>query len=443
MKETLYRMGHSPAVLPAAWGRAAAALGLLAGWLLLARGLAGSESLYTRLGEAGAGGLVLLWNLVCLLLSLRYGWRELRLAAFAGTWLLFLLYYLQLHLPGPEGWSTPLRAAWSIYLFYTAALFCTSWMQRREQGGLNLRLGIVNGFLFGFWVLVLGKGGLPVTYVMLAMGGIYLLLSLGTYRMTQELSTPVMTKLFGGLFLLLLAAIRFARDLQLPPQLFLICGIALSMGLLAAGQLRRLDLLRGGAILVWLAVLLRWLWLQLHTAADLPAAAHGQPFLQGPWGIWLLLLLSGGLLCRRSAFGGLQEEDNRIVNGTLILLTQVCFGGLAASLLPWNEAGFLPRELALSAIWGGHALGLFLWGTWKQRKRYQAFGSFALICIFVKALMYDLGSAGLREKLMVLAVLALVSCTAAAVNNRCSRRAESGLPAGETVRKQGEVGRSA
>ncbi|WP_426452245.1 hypothetical protein ACP26L_09360 [Paenibacillus sp. S-38] len=435
MKETLHRMGTGSVVLPFSLGRTTAALGVLAGWLLLAYGLDGKESIPLWLsGGSTVLGLALLWNLVCLGLSLRFGWRELRLAAFAGTWLLFLLYYLQLRVPGPEGWSLPLQVAWSIYLFYTAALFGASCLQSQEQGGLNLRLGVVNGVLFGFWVLVMGQDGRPITYMMLAMGGIYLLLSLGLYRVTRELSTPVMTKLFGGLMLLLLALIRLARDSQLPPLPLLAIGLLLSMGLLAAGQRRGQYLLRGGAILVWLAVLLRWLWLQLDPARETIApAAGGLESLLYDSGIWLLLLLSGLLLCRYgSAFPGLQEEDNRIVNGSLVLLSQVCVGGFSASLLlPWKAHLFLPADLALSAIWGAHALILFLRGIWKQRKRYQAFGSFALICVFVKALMYDLSGTGLREKLIVLAVLALVSFTAASVNNRTCRRSGAILPAPE------------
>ncbi|MCZ8518113.1 MULTISPECIES: hypothetical protein [Paenibacillus] len=398
----------------AAW-RTAAVLTLLTGWLALAyRLIQGNESLHPPVHGASLLLFVLLWNAVCLGLGIRFRWAELTMTAFTGTWLLFLLYYLQTQLSEGMDWNAPLRLAWSIYVFYTAVLFFASWYTRTDYSGLNLKLGVLNGFLLGFWMLVIGRDGHLLQYTMLAMGGIYVLLSFGLYRITRELSTPVLTKLFGGGALLLLAFIRICREMELPPLLLLTCGVLFSMGLLAAGCRLKLDLLRGGAMVVWLSILLCWFWMVLGSPS-------GSPVLRP--GIWLLLLVSGVLLCRRAGFTGMQEEDRRIVNGSLVLLSHICLGGLTASILQsWTTGLFLPLELALSAVWGLQALLLFLWGTCRGRKRFQAFGSFGLICVFVKALMFDLSASGLREKLLVLLVLALVSLAAAAVNHICGRR---------------------
>ncbi|WP_127485940.1 DUF2339 domain-containing protein [Paenibacillus ehimensis] len=366
----------------------------------------------------GTGLLAL--NVVYFTLSLRLEWNELKFTAFAGTWLLYFLFYLKLQPDAAEGWSLAYRYALLTYIFYIAALSALIWKKRTDDGA-DLFLGIANAAVFGFWAFVLWERVVPIAYPMLFMGMLYVLLACLIRRWLPEFSTIVLMKLFGGILLILLASLHFLKERTLEPVTHVFIWLPAAIAMLGLGTVKRWDALRGGAAVVWLGVFGYWLF-GAWTAAEADPFGNLSPFAHGNMPAWALLAAVGFYLSAKGRFERLREDDNRMLSNGFTLLSHLAVGGgLACGTHSFFAYyGLSPRpnlQLTLSAVWGLYALLLLLWGAYRKRRPLQALGSLTLICLAVKTILFDLSGSPALDKAIVFFLFAGLSAGIAYTTN--------------------------
>lgn len=369
---------------------------------------------------------LLVLNTAYFLISIRKQWTELRLTAFIGTWLLYAIYYVQFHPVSAGYWSLPFRYALSAFAFYVLALLLSSWACAKKFDGLNLYLGIVNAVIFGLWASAILDPSVSFAYPLGLMGLLYVLLALIVHRLEGAFTVLVLTKLFGGLLLLLIASVQFGKGWDIKPLVNVLLWLAVASGLLIAGKLRRLDTLRAAAAVIWLAVGCYWFATTWDTPWGIWFGVY-LPFLNWAAFAWELLAAMGFYLSLHTDFARLREDDRRILSIAQSLLSHLVVGGLLTlqmlNLIEYYRLGrWLDANLTLSLSWGVYALLLFLWGAYSRQQVYRAFGSIVLLCVAVKTLLFDLYGSETIYKIIVLFALGLLSYGIAYINSRWQRK---------------------
>ncbi|XOK63285.1 DUF2339 domain-containing protein [Paenibacillus elgii] len=351
-------------------------------------------------------------NVVYFTLSLRLDWNELKFTAFAGTWLLYFVFYLKLQPDAAEGWSLAYRYALLIYIFYIGALSVSIWKKRADEGA-DLFLGVANAAVFGFWAFVLWERVVPIAYPMLFMGMLYVILACLIRRWLPELSTIVPMKLFGGMMLILLAVLHFLKERTLEPVTHVFLWLPAAIAMLGLGTVKRWDALRGVAAVVWLGVFGYWIF-GAWNAAEADPFGNPSPFAHGNMPAWALLAAVGFYLSAKGRFERLREDDNRMLSNGFAFLSHLAVGGGLACgthsfFAYYGLAPQLNLQLTLSAVWGLYALLLLLWGAYRKRKPLQALGSLTLICLAVKTILFDLSGSPALDKIIAFILFGLLS----------------------------------
>jgi uncharacterized membrane protein len=197
---------------------------------------------------------LLVINVAYFYLSIRKSWTELRLVAFAGTWLMYIAYYIHFNPYADSIWSMPYRYAVAAFIFYLIALTISSWKNNLRFDGLNLYLGFVNAVLFGIWSVIILDGIVNYSYPLALMGLIYIVLGAMVYKLTADNKLPVLTKIFGGLFLILVSATQFGIHLESKPLIDVYVWLVIAFALLIAGQYKKMDFLKLSSLVIWFLV---------------------------------------------------------------------------------------------------------------------------------------------------------------------------------------------
>ncbi|WP_199617119.1 DUF2339 domain-containing protein [Paenibacillus alkalitolerans] len=353
-------------------------------------------------------------NAVFFALSIYKRWPELRSVAFAGTWLMFAVYYFHFSPDLDEIWHVPFRYAAAAFLFYVIAFFVSSWRNNLKFEGSNLYLGIANAVLFGLWSVTILEHFAAPSVPLLGMGVIYLTLGWAVYRLSGRAATaPVLTKLLGGALLLLIAAAQFGGSLEAKPLIDVIFWELVAVLLVAAGQWKRIDILKGLSVFVWLCAGSYWFF----TTWEAPIGEwFGTfiPFLN--WGAvaWIILAGIGFYYSMRVRFSNTNERDNRVLAVCWSILSHMVVGGLlTVQTINLFEAydslnHAVSLNLTLSIAWGIYSVLLFLWGAYSRQNAFRIFGSAVLAVVAVKALFFDMIDEDSLYRIVVLLVLGLL-----------------------------------
>ncbi|WP_261381743.1 DUF2339 domain-containing protein [Paenibacillus cremeus] len=365
---------------------------------------------------------LLVLNSAFFTVSIRLAWTELKLIGFAGTWLLYLIYFIQMHPVLDHFWSLPFRYAFAAYLFFTLAFFFSSWKSNLKFDGLNLYISFVNALIFGLWAMITLDGIASFGYPLLVMGLLYVLLAVVVYRLTGAFSTSVIVRLIGGILLLLLAFTQFGQGLDVKPLLSVYFWLVVAAGMLGIGQWKHWDGLRGGALAIWLAVGCYWFYTTWDTPWGIWFGVY-LPFLNWAALAWELLAAMGFYVSLNGRFAKLSDRDNALLASVLSVLSHLVVGGLLTiqvdnMITYYQLERFIDLDLSLSVAWGIYALLLFVWGAYSRQNLYRTFGSVVLLGVAAKTLLLDLSGSETVYKVIVLFVLGVITFVIAYVNGK-------------------------
>lgn len=366
---------------------------------------------------------LLVINSAFFMLSIRKQWLELRLVSFAGTWLLYMVYYFHFQPAVDSIWSMPYRYAVAAFVFYVVGFHVSSWKSNLKFYGLNLYLGLVNAVIFGLWSLTLLDGFVSFAYPMAAMGVLYILLSLVVYLLTHSISdAPVLVKFFGGTFLLLLSATQLGQGLEIKPLISVFLWGMIAALLIGIAMYLKNNLLKLASILVWVGICTYWFVVTWDTPRGEWFGVY-IPFLN--WGAvsWAILAGLGFYYSMKVTFTGLSEETNRFLSRIYSIVSHLIVGGLLTVQVDnlfdeYTLSSFIDLDLTLSVTWGVYALLLFLWGALSNQKVFRIFGSIVLVLVAAKALFLDLAGEDTIYKVLVLFLLGCISLTITYINSK-------------------------
>ncbi|CAG7625904.1 hypothetical protein PAESOLCIP111_02775 [Paenibacillus solanacearum] len=365
---------------------------------------------------------LLVLNCAYFTVSIRLAWTELKLFGFIGTWLLYAIYFIQMDPLLDRVWSLPFRYALAAYVFYMLAFFVSSWKNNLKFDGLNLYLGFVNAVLFGLWAVILLDGHASFAYPLLLMGIVYVALAFAVGKMTVSMSGPVWSKLCGGILLILIASTQFGHGLAVKPLLNVYFWLAVSVILLIVGARKRWEPLRGAGMAVWIIVGIYWFYTTWDTPWGIWFGVY-IPFLNWAALAWELLAAVGFYISLTGKFGQLRDRDNRSLACVFSVLSHLVVGGLltvqAENMIDYYKlGGIMDLDLTLSVAWGIYALLLFFWGAYSRQTMYRAFGSFVLVGVAVKTLLFDLYGSETIYKVIVLFLLGIITFGIAYINGK-------------------------
>jgi hypothetical protein len=365
---------------------------------------------------------LLVINAAYFYLSILKGWTELRLVSFAGTWLMYVVYYIHFQ-PQVEGiWSLPYRYAVSAFIFYLLALTVSSWKNNLRFDGLNLYLGVVNAVMFGIYSMIILDGMISFSYPLAIMGVMYMGLGALVYKLSEKQLVPSLTKAFGGLFLILISVTQFGKHLDVKPLLDVYIWAAIALILLVIGMFKKLDSLKMISIAVWFIVGCYWYVVTWDTPRGEWFGVY-MPFLN--WGalLWMLLAALGFYYSLRVTFAKLQEQNNRFLSKVYSILSHLIVGGLLTVQVEnmfveynWLTSMYLP--LTLSITWGIYAVLLFLWGAYSRQNVFSVFGSVVWVVVSCKTLFFDLAGEDTIFKVIALFILGCISFLITFINNK-------------------------
>ncbi|MFH5185544.1 DUF2339 domain-containing protein [Paenibacillus sp. TAB 01] len=334
------------------------------------------------------------------------------------------------------------------YGFYVIAFLISSWKNNVKFDGLNLYLGIVNAILFGLWSIVILNGVVSYAYPLMLMGVLYTALALLVQRMTGACSGPVLTKLAGGLLLILIASGQFGQHLAVKPMINVYFWLAVSCGLLAAGALKALNGLKAAAVGIWLIVVCYWFTVTWDTPWGTWFGVF-IPFLNWAALAWELLAAMGFYFSLRISFPALRHDGNRLIAYACSILSHLIVGGLLTvqvrnMITEYRLSGWMDLQLTLSVSWGIYALLLFLWGARSRQSVFRVFGSVVLIGVAAKTLLLDLSGSETIYKVLVLFLLGVITFAIAYINGKWKHVREPGNAAedGSAEQPAGPVGSS-
>ncbi|MFC4777397.1 DUF2339 domain-containing protein [Paenibacillus sp. GCM10023252] len=370
---------------------------------------------------------LLVLNIAYFFLSVNKAWPELRSTAFAGTWLLYVVYYVHFS-PSVDGlWSMPFRYAAAAFLFYMVGFLLASWRSKLTFDGLNLYLGAANGVLFGSWCLVLLDGVMDYAYPLAAIGALYMLAGAVIFGYTRRPGSAVATYFLSGLLLLLIAAGQFGNDLAYKPILTVFLWGGIAIVLVWIGRARHYVLLSVASVVIWFIVVCYWYAVTWNTPRGEWFGTY-IPFLNWGAAAWILLAAIGFFYAARLMLPMMTEEGNRHLSHGYALISHLIVGGLLTVQIEniFEEVdgagGYL--NLTLSVSWAVYALLLVLWGTYHRQALFRWFGSVVLVLVGAKAIFLDLSGEETLYKALVLSILGGISFLISWINGRWSGNRE-------------------
>lgn len=358
-------------------------------------------------------------NIAFFYLSIAKGWIELRIAAFAGTWLLYAVHFLHFS-PSTQGlWSMPIRYAIAAYLFYTFALLLASWKSKMSFDGVDLYLNVLNGLLFGVWAQFIWQGEVAYGYIIASMGAVYTASGFAAYRLGKAMTVPAVAFMLAGA-LLMLMSLNSLGDGALFNVLMWIGYIALLTGI---GHVKRWY----AAVLIASIV---WIYLGVYWYAVTWTTPRGEwfgvyiPFLN--WGAmaWIALAALGFYYSRALRLPGASDMMAKAMSRVFALLSHLIVGGLMTRQIQNIFTEYVPnapgvyKDLTLSMVWGCYALLLILWGAYYRERTFRWFGSVVLVLVAVKAIFMDLDGHDALYKVAMLLVLGAISFAITWINGK-------------------------
>lgn len=381
---------------------------------------------------------LLIVNAAFFALSIARRWSELRVVAFAGSWLLYAVYFVQFH-PELEGlWSRPIRYAVAAFAFYAVGFLFASWRENRCFDGSNLYLSLTNGILFGCWAIYILNGDLHYGFTLGALGAAYAAVGWFVRRLTGRIGLYAATHGGGGLLLLLIAVAQTGAGTDARPLIVVYLWAGIAAALAVVGRRHKTLLAEGASMLVWLVVGLYWFAVTWN-------APRGEwfgvylPLLNWAAVAWMLLAAIGFYYSVRLASPREGEWGSRALANVCALLSHLVVGGLLTLQLAnvfdvyFPDASGSALQLSLSVSWGIYALLLFLWGAYQRQMLFRWFGSFVLAGVAVKAIFLDLSGREALYKAAVLLALGAISFLITWVNGKWSVGKEGAATEPETA----------
>ncbi|SFJ00826.1 Predicted membrane protein [Paenibacillus sp. UNC496MF] len=364
---------------------------------------------------------LLVVNAAYFAISVAKSWLEARIGAFAATWLLYAVYYMNFTY-ADHGWLTrPMLYASAAFVFYAIAFYVAAWREKCGFAGWNLYASFANTVVFCLWAPALLGSSSSVTLLLLAIGLLYMGMSVLVAKFGKQGKAALYAHvLFGGLaFLIGLAELGGGSEYR--PLI----GVAVWSGIAAiaivTGRKRRSDALKAIGSLVWLSIGLYW-FVVTWDAPRLDWFGVYVPFLNGGAADWMLLAAIGFYCARNVRYANLlRESDNDVLAHAYALLSHLVVGGLltvqitnAADEYDWHVA----TGLLLSVVWAVYALLLFLWGAYSRGRLFRWFGSGVLVAVAAKAVLLDLKGEDTLYKILTFAVLGVICFGITVVNQR-------------------------
>ncbi|RIX59366.1 DUF2339 domain-containing protein [Paenibacillus nanensis] len=349
---------------------------------------------------------LLVLNIAFIALSIIKGWMELRIISFAGTWIMYIVYFVHFSPPMDGVWSMPIRYAIAAFLFYTVALFASSWKNKLSFDGLDLYLNAANGILFGIWALIIWNGDVEYGYTLFFISVVYLIAGAAVYKLSGRISVSAASFGLGGVLLLLMAINSLGEGI-----LFNVIMWALYAYMLTAL----------GAVKRWLAAtilgVIIWFFLGVFWYAVTWSTPRGEwfgvymPFLN--WGAlaWMMLAALGFYYARALKFEDLSAAAGRIFSRIFALLSHLIVGGLMARQIEnvfteyFDDSPKVYMGLTMSVVWAVYALILMLWGTYYRERTFRWFGAAVLVIVACKTIFMDLSGKDALFKVIVLLIL--------------------------------------
>ncbi|MEK3882540.1 DUF2339 domain-containing protein [Paenibacillus sp. PL2-23] len=366
---------------------------------------------------------MLVLNAAFITIGFLRSWTELRVIAFIGTWVMYGVYFVQFS-PATEGlWSMPIRYAMAAFLFYTLALFASSWRNKASFEGLDLYLQAANGILFGVWALTIWDGELPYGFTLAFIAIIYLLIGFAVYKLKGVMTLPSAVFGLGGTLLLLMAIQSLGEGVLFHVIMWTLYAYLLT----AIGAVKRWIAATVLGIVIWFFLGVFWYAVTWWTDRGEWFGVY-IPFLN--WGAiaWMLLAGLGFYYARRLRFEGFPPVVSRLFSRGFALLSHLILGGLMTRQIQnlfteyWTAAPDVYRGLTLSVVWGVYALMLVVWGSYYGEKTFRLFGSVVLAVVAAKTIFMDLSGEGALYKVLVLLVLAGVSFLMTWLNGKWGAR---------------------
>ncbi len=366
---------------------------------------------------------LLVINSAFFFLSIAKGWRELRIVAFIGTWIVYGVYYVHFDPPTEGIWSIPFQYALAAFLYYLLGFLLSSWKNNRCFDGWNSYLTLANGVLFGCWSIFIQLGELHYAFILGFIGLSYMITGSVIYRITRQISIASASQALGGLLLLLMAASHLGSGMDSKPivNVFIWGGIAGALAII--GQVKRWAFVTITSLAIWLIVGCYWFVVTWDTP-------RGEwfgtfiPFLN--WGAmsWVLLAAIGFYYSTKGFVYEAVKGSEKLLSNIFALLAHFIVGGLLTVqiqniyIVYFNDAADQLMQLSLTVSWGIYAMFLFFWGAYRRQVLFRAFGTVVLLIVACKAMFMDLDGVEMLYKALVLLVLGGISFLITWINGK-------------------------
>jgi uncharacterized membrane protein len=366
---------------------------------------------------------LLVLNTAFFSLSIVKGWSELRIGAFLGTWIVYVVYFVHFDPPVEGLWSMPFRYVLAAFLYYVIGFMVSSWKSNLRFDGWNLYLSLANGILFGCWSTYILNGDLNYAYILGFIGAIYLIAGSFIYRLTGRTELASASHWIGGLLTLLLACAQFGSGMDTKPIINVFVWGTIAGGLGILGQSKQWMLARIFSVLVWFIVGTYWFIVTWDTPRGEWFGAY-IPFLN--WGAmaWVLLAAIGFYYSVKNIVPQATRVAEEQLSNLFAIVAHLIVGGLLTVqiqnlyIVYFDEASDQLQQLTLSVSWGIYALLLFVWGAYRREAIFRWFGTAVLLIVAAKAIFIDLDGEEMLYKVLVLLILGGISFLISWINGK-------------------------
>ncbi|MFD0588094.1 DUF2339 domain-containing protein [Paenibacillus sp. GCM10027627] len=362
---------------------------------------------------------LLVLNCAFIYLSVVKGWLELRIVSFAGTWLMYLVYFIHFAPPLDGVWSLPIRYALSAFIFYTIALLLSSWKSKLSFDGVDLYLNAANGVFFGIWALNIWEGDVDYGIVLLLIAAVYLAAGFAVYKLKGSTSVASASFALTAVLLACIAINSFGEGVLFNILMWVLYAYLLT----ALGHLKRWKVATVLGAAVWFFLGFFWFIVTWSTERGDWFDVY-IPFLSWGAASWILLAALGFYYARTLTFNDLPPTLNRIFSRFFALMSHFIIGGLMSKQIKlvfevyFQDAPQIYMDLTLSVVWALYALTLMLWGAYYRERTFTWFGAAVLILVAIKAIFMDLSDEIALFKMVVLLLLGGISFLMTWINGK-------------------------
>ncbi|WP_314589785.1 DUF2339 domain-containing protein [Paenibacillus terrigena] len=352
-------------------------------------------------------------------ISVMKKWFELRLVSFIGTWLLYAVYFILFRPHVDMFWSKPFLYVLAAYSFYIIAMFYASYKAKMKFDGLHVYLGIANAVIFGLWSLGLLTRFVSFAVPLFFMGVLYIIAAVIVQRLVKTWSMPVMTKLFGGLLLVIIATTQFGKGWEYKPLISVYLWVFIAATVLVTAKWCAIEGLKYASVAIWASIGLYWYVVTW-------SAPRGEwfgvfiPFLN--WGAvaWMLIALFGFYMSLHLDVKGLSPWGQKMMSTVLSLMSHFIVGGLLTIQVQtlFEVYDFRGVGLTLSISWALYSLLLFLWGAYSNQWFFRIFGTAVLLLVAAKTMIIDLAEQATIYKVVVFLVLGGICFLISYINSK-------------------------